>query len=166
METEKKTDKARRWLFPAIICLFLTLMCGVTFGASTLIARADTQDTASLGSSGMSGAYDSGWYQIKNDGERLSVFLVNRVKDYTWRYGESNDKLRQLRRHEVMEYEEDDPSDPGEEHGWEVHLAPREGAHGEVNLTFVCVKNTESASIETRTLKVFVEDGRITRIEE
>jgi len=145
-----KTKKSNRWKIPAIINLCLIIMCSVAFGTYALTARADTTDKAAA-------VAGEEWYEVDDSGEELAVFLKNRVNGYGWKYGTSNDTLRQLHGYEIQEEDLDDER----AEAWRLYLVPRDEEDGDVEITFVCIKDSESDSIDTRTLKVRVRDGKI-----
>jgi len=147
MENEK-TARPRRWKLLAAINLCLVILCGATFGANALTARADTAAEKTSAA--------EQWYEIDEEGEVLSIYLHNHVSGYDWRYGLSNDKLRQLHGHEIKE----DDLDEEKSEAWRLYLVPRD-EDGDVEITFVCVKDSESDSIDTRTLKIRVKEGKL-----
>gem|GEM_PF-5155277 len=147
--------KLNRWMIPALVNLCLAVVCTATFGAGALSARADTSVTDDK----ISDAADAGeWYQISDDGEVLLVTLGNHVRDYCWRYGSSNEKLRQLHDYEIRRVVFNTP----EPDTWNLYLTPRDEEEGDVTVTFVYVRDAESDSIDTRTITVCIRDGKMT----
>lgn len=149
-KTKAKTKKVA-WKGLAIVNLCLILMCGAAFGANAFILRADAANYAT----DELAAED--WYELNSGGNELTVHLPNRFDDYAWKYGMSNDNVRELYSFEIDEGHFDHEVD-GE---WNVHFAPNTQKDGDVILTFVYVKDADSQAIETRKVKLHIRNGKM-----
>lgn len=154
MRKTKSKSKSKSWLGLAIVNLCLVLLCGTAFGASAFILRADAADYEKQELAAEE------WFVVEPDGSELTVHLKNRLDGYAWKYGLSNDTVREVYRFELTEEEiEHEVEDE-----WNVHFIPNDGYEGEVTITFVYIPDSESNSIDTRPLRLNVKDGKITVI--
>lgn len=150
MHSITSKTKKKSWIGLAIVNLCLVFLCTAAFVANAFVLRADAANysTEEL-------AVEE-WYEV--NGSELSVYLDNRFDGYAWKYGLSNDNVR-----EVYSFELEDGSFSNNAEGkWNVHFIPNEIRDGDVIITFVYVVDSDSKAVETRQLKVHIRNGKMT----
>lgn len=150
----KNTDKltrSNRWKVLITINVCLAIMCAAVFGISAFTVRAN----AAYYSEEKSLSTD--WYEVADDGRTLNIHLDNEMNGYTWRYGISNDKIRELTFFEMT----DDLQTWDQKYDWNAHFTSESDISGDVVLTLQYVLNGETNSIDTRTIPVHIDNGII-----
>ena len=148
--TTSKTKKG--WIGLAIINFCLILLCTGAFAANAFVLRADAANYST------EELTVEEWYDVNPDGSELSVHLNNRFDGYAWKYGMSNDNVR-----EVYSFELEDGQFSQEvDNEWNVHFVPNNTKDGDVIITFVYIADSDSKAVETRQIKVYIRNGKMT----
>jgi len=150
-----KNDKPKKWVKYAVINLCLCLLCAAVFGASTFIVKANAAnyDTEQI--------QEEDWYRVDRDTGYLHVSLRNILPGYTWKYGISNDFTKEVHSYELPDrYTQN--ADP---EIWNVYFTAADMTEGDTVLTFHYIEDLESASIDTRNIRVHCHNGKLEIIE-
>ncbi len=148
---QKRDSKAGRLKSLVLVNLCLALLCIATFGTSAFVVRANAANYETEKKT------TAGWYGIDDDGRTLSVHLDGNIKGYEWKYGLSNSKLRELRFMETSE----EQRKLDKNYDWSAHFTSYPDVDGDVILTLQYISDSDSKSIDTRTILVHIEDGII-----
>ena len=148
--TTSKTKKG--WIGLAIVNICLILLCTGAFAANAFVLRADAANYST------EELTVEEWYDVNPDGSELSVHLNNRFDGYAWKYGMSNDNVK-----EVYSFELEDGQFSQEvDNEWNVHFVPNSTKDGDVIITFVYIADSDSKAVETRQIKVHIRNGKMT----
>lgn len=149
--TKKHTKKHGRWKALIALNICLAVMCAVVFGFSAFAVRANAAN------------YDAEkvksteWYTISDDGRTIDIHLDGNLSGYQWKYGLSNDTLRELRHTELT----DDQKESDLNYDWSAHFTTDSAVSGDVVITLQYVLNSESGSADTRTIPLHIDKGRM-----
>ena len=145
----KKISKAARWKALITVNVCLVIMCALVFGASAFVVRANAANYTD------EKVLSYSWYDLSEDGRILNLHLDNEMNGYFWKYGTSNEAIRELTFLEMT----DAIRNNDESYDWNAHFTPESNASGDVVLTLQHVLDGNTESIDTRTLSIHVEDG-------
>ena len=132
----------------AITCA-LAVLCALIFCTSFFTVRAQAADDEVVTKE------ETEWYSLTENGTNLVVHLQNYADGYMWKYGQSVDVLNE--RHAFQLEEEETKEDSPEE--YVIHFEASELRPAETTLVFSYVKDRESKEIDTKILKVRVDQA-------
>ena len=135
-----------------VIACALAIACTLVLSTSFLSVRAEAANDV------VESSESYAWYDISNNGRELNVHLSNYLADYEWKYGMSSDILEQ--RYVFQMESEETAGDIGGEYS--LHFMAGNMRPAETTLTFSYIKDSDSQAVETKTIKVKIdEDGKL-----
>ncbi|MDO4939245.1 MAG: hypothetical protein Q4E54_04710 [Lachnospiraceae bacterium] len=155
--TDKKEEKNKKTASTGlkilvVINLCLAVLCAAVFGVTAFVFPADA-----AGYNPSHTAHDD-WYEISKDGQTLGIHLDSNLTGYKWKYGLSNNLIRE--KHSPESGSEEQSFDKS--YSCNMYFTADSALSGDTVITLQYICNQEFSPEDTRVISVHVEDGKLT----